>query len=96
MSNFTLKPGVTIDATVIKQLPVCYGDGKGKLTITGTTNGTTTGPYTFTWSPNAANPVNNATSSIVSGLNNGNFTVTVSDANGCFVKKDYTIDGGGN
>jgi gliding motility-associated-like protein len=95
VSNFTLKPGVTIDATVIKQLPVCYGDGKGKLTITGTTNGTTTGPYTFTWSPNAVNPVNNATSSIVSGLNNGNFTVTVSDANGCFVKKDYTIDGPG-
>lgn len=95
VSSFELKPGVVIDATVIKQLPICFGDAKGMLNITGTTNGTTTGPYTFTWGPNVTNPVNTSTNSIVSGLNNGTYTVTVADANGCFVKKDYVIDGPG-
>ena len=94
-SSFVVDPGVVLDATVLKQLPVCFGDGKGKLTVTGTTNGSTTGPYTFTWSPNATSVSSTATSSVASGLNNGNYMVTVEDNNGCFVKKEFVIDGPG-
>lgn len=94
-SSFVVDPGVVIDATVLKQLPVCFGDGKGRLTVTGTTNGTTSGPYTFIWSPNTGNVSSTSTTSIASGLNNGNYIVTVEDANGCFVKKELEINGPG-
>jgi len=95
VSSFELLPGVEINATFLKQNPTCFGDGTGAITVTGTTNGTTTGPYTFTWGANAGTPVNTATTSQVSGLNNGNYTVTIADNNGCSVKKDITIDGPG-
>lgn len=95
ISNFELVPGVTIDATIDKQIPVCFGDGTGQITATGTTNGTTTGPYTFNWEASAGVPNNTNTTSIVSGLNNGFYDVTITDAAGCFKEKTIEIKGNG-
>jgi hypothetical protein len=44
-----------------------------------------TGPYTYLWSPGGQ------TSSSISGLCAGNYTVTVTDANGCAKTVTYTI-----
>jgi gliding motility-associated-like protein len=52
----------------------CYGYNDGTATITA--NGGT-GNYIYTWSPNVSS------TSLVSGLNPGNYDVTVTDQNGC-------------
>ena len=51
----------------------CFGDSNGGIT-SNVSGGTA--PYTYLWS-------NNATSSSISGLNSGTYSVTVTDANNC-------------
>ena len=62
--------------------PVCYNDCNGSLTaipIGGTL------PYVFTWTPGAVNaPTTNS-------LCAGNYSINITDANGCTVDQTYTI-----
>lgn len=54
---------------------ICFGDATGSATVT-VTGGTT--PYNYMW-----NTVPPQTTAVASNLPAGNYTVTVSDANGC-------------
>lgn len=58
----------------------------GSATVT-TTGGAT--PFTYVWSPTGGS------SSAASGLSPGNYTVTVTDANGCSVVTPFTITSSG-
>ena len=51
----------------------CFGSSTGSITAT-ISGGTT--PYSYNWS-------NGSTSSVISSLHTGNYSVTVTDANGC-------------
>ncbi|HTJ53127.1 MAG TPA: SprB repeat-containing protein [Cyclobacteriaceae bacterium] len=44
-------------------------------------------PYTYTWS-------NGATTQDLDSLSSGTFTVTIQDANGCTIMKEFTVSGG--
>ena len=59
----------------------CNGAGDGSIIVT-PTGGTT--PYTYLWS-------NAATTSTISSLNAGSYTVTVTDANGCTTTSSGTV-----
>ncbi|MCX2680546.1 T9SS type A sorting domain-containing protein [Galbibacter sp. EGI 63066] len=65
-----------------KQDVLCYGDTTGSFDI-GIFGGTA--PYDIYWS-------NNATTEDVEQLGAGNYTVTVTDANGCWVEQEYLIE----
>ena len=60
----------------------CFGASTGSISLT--TGGTGTGPYTFLWS-------NGRTTQNNTGLPAGPYTVTVTDANGCTVSRNTTI-----
>jgi gliding motility-associated-like protein len=64
---------------------VCFGDGQGSISVTGTTGGTT--PYTYSIDGTAfvASPL----LSVVAGT----YTLTVKDANGCTETTSVTVDG---
>lgn len=55
-------------------------DGTATVVVSGGT-----APYTYSWSPSGG------TSATATGLLAGNYTVTITDANGCFVTQDFTI-----
>ncbi|HQQ20848.1 MAG TPA: GEVED domain-containing protein, partial [Bacteroidales bacterium] len=62
--------------------PTCHDYENGSITIT--VNGGTT-PYTYVWS-------NGMATQDLSGVPAGDYTVTVTDANGCTDSKTYTLD----
>lgn len=55
---------------------------KGSISLTPTGGGA---PYTYIWN------VNNATSSSLANLDNGSYSVTVTDARGCTATKTFTL-----
>jgi gliding motility-associated-like protein len=59
----------------------CFGESSGSITVTGT-NGTS--PYTYNWS-------NGDTDANAGSIAIGNFSVTVTDANGCTEIDSYDI-----
>jgi len=59
----------------------CFGFGNGSIDVT-TTGGVQ--PYSFAWNTGAP-------SEDLSGLNPGNYTLTVTDANNCVVSTSYTV-----
>ena len=59
----------------------CFDDNDG--TATATVNGGTS-PYTYSWS-------NGATTSTITGLDAGSYTVTMTDANGCTTTQTVTV-----
>ncbi|MBL7718730.1 MAG: T9SS type A sorting domain-containing protein [Flavipsychrobacter sp.] len=60
----------------------CFGGANGSATVAAT-GGTL--PYTYSWAPSGG------TAATANGLSAGNYTVTVSDFNGCSVTHTYTI-----
>jgi hypothetical protein len=64
----------------------CNGAGNGAASVNVPTGGTP--PYTYNWSPGT--PSGDGTPS-VTGLNAGNRTCTVTDANGCLASQTFTI-----
>lgn len=60
----------------------CVGCNNGNANVSVTANGTA--PFTYSWS-------NGGTQSSVSNLSPGNYTITVTDANGCSFNQNVTI-----
>lgn len=69
---------VSVTATDISCNPTC--DGTATSTVIGTS-----GPYTYDWQPAGGNGPS------ASGLCAGNYTLTVTDVNGCPVTESFTI-----
>jgi uncharacterized protein (DUF2141 family) len=59
----------------------CGGDPLGKIYVTGQTGPS---PYTYLWN-------NGATTSFVTGLTEGNYSVTVTNADGCVLSKNIIL-----
>lgn len=67
----------------------CTGIGDGNISVNAVTGGTTTGGiYSFNWSTSDNNL---GTSSFVSGLEPGTYTLTISDDNNCELVENYTV-----
>jgi len=60
----------------------CFGDNSGIIAVN-VTGGIT--PYTYDWT-------NNCTTALNAGINAGNYSVTVTDQNGCEIDTSFTID----
>lgn len=83
-SNFIILDSNSLDFgfyTVPNSACAITGNPIGKIYITGQTG---TPPYTYIWS-------NNATGSTITGLTSGNYSCTVTDANGCTATKNTTV-----
>ncbi|MBK9048897.1 MAG: SprB repeat-containing protein [Bacteroidetes bacterium] len=76
------QPVAALNATsTADQMVSCFGGSNGAISVV-VTGGTS--PYTYVWS-------NGATTQNISGLTNGTYTVTVTDANGCIDGSSSTI-----
>src|SRR5581483_3967027 len=73
---------ITLTPTTTAVNELCNGGSTGSVSVTGVTNGTA--PYTYTW--NAGQ-----TTTTVTGLPPGTYTVTAKDANGCTGTATATI-----
>lgn len=62
--------------------PADCGDNNGEIVISASGG---TGAYTYTWDPNVSNAAN------ASNLAAGNYTVIVTDANGCSSSETFTV-----
>ena len=74
---------------------LCNGDATGEIFVSGTTTGAPADePYTFAWSPNAPVPNNTVTTSEITGLIAGQYSVTMTDASmaGCQVIDTFTVN----
>jgi hypothetical protein len=70
--------------------PSCFL-GKGQIHLTGVTG---ISPYTYEWSSNVDSSYNITTGSTnisLTGLNNGSYTLTITDAGGCIKTKTATV-----
>ena len=65
----------------------CSGSTLGDITLSATGG---SGNYTYIWTPNGE------TTSSISGLSSGNYSVTISDDNGCSNTEIYTISNSGS
>jgi gliding motility-associated-like protein len=82
LSDSVSQPSAPLSAsTVMNQAVSCFGgsDGSGQVNVTGGTS-----PYTYTWS-------HGVNTQQVTGLSNGTYDVTVTDANGCSTTASLTI-----
>jgi gliding motility-associated-like protein len=78
--TITQPPALVINETVTHVN--CFGGNTGSIFIT--VNGGVF-PYTFVWS-------NGATTQNIIGLTGGNYSVTVTDANGCTLVRTYNVN----
>lgn len=80
--SFTLNANPPINIIPSQINVSCNGGNDGTATVTASGG---TGTLTYSWSPI------NATTSSVSGLSQGNYTCTVSDALGCSIVQNFNI-----
>ncbi len=78
-ATVTQPASLTVQATTFSVN--CFGASTGSIALI-TTGGTS--PYTYLWS-------NSSTASVQTGLSAGNFTVQVTDANGCVKTQTTTV-----
>ncbi len=81
-TSATITQPLVLSTTFTSTNPVCAGSANG--TITTTTNGGTT-PYSYLWSPGGA------TTSSLTGLTAGTYSVQVTDAQGCITLSNVTL-----
>jgi gliding motility-associated-like protein len=77
----TSPPAISIQLTN-QQNVFCYGGNNGELSITSSGG---TGNLQYSWSPGGSN------SSIISNLIAGNYTILITDQNGCSFTQSYSI-----
>ncbi|KUJ63483.1 hypothetical protein AR687_01990 [Flavobacteriaceae bacterium CRH] len=81
-ASVTITEPSVLSATTSQNNVTCLGETNGSATVS-VTGGT--GSYTYSWSPSGG------TAATASGLAAGNYTVTITDANSCFLTKSVTI-----
>jgi len=81
-ASFTIsEPGpIAISAGI--QDVLCYGGTNGRINLS-VSGGT--GPYTYNWS-------NGSTSRMLNNISAGNYSVLVTDANGCTAEESFVVD----
>lgn len=77
--TFTINEPPTLAATTSQTVATCTSGGSATVVATGGTV-----PYTYLWS-------NGASTATATGLNAGNYSCIITDANGCTVSKNFTI-----
>ncbi len=78
-STFTEPAAISFDVTVID--PLCNGEATGAASVTSVSGGYTATNYTLDWG--TANPL---------ALAAGNYTVTLTDDEGCEATEDYLVE----
>ncbi|TDO73284.1 putative secreted protein (Por secretion system target) [Flavobacterium chryseum] len=81
VNNITVGQSSVINATPTQTNVSCNGGSNGSATVTPTGGA---GAYTYLWS-------NGATTSTISGITQGNYSVTITDANSCQTTQNFTI-----
>lgn len=77
VANYNLPGLTTITSSTFATNNLCFGNCSGSVLATNVAGGLP--PYSFSWS----DPSGQSTS-LATGLCNGNYSVTITDANGCF------------
>ena len=80
--SFTVSEPLALNGFTQITPVACDGDATGTINLTAERG---TAPYTFRWS-------NGATSEDISGLEAGNYTVTITDANNCMLVQTWTVN----
>ena len=84
--------GGTIGLAIETTSAICNQNGSAWLTISGGS-----APYTISWSgPVSASAQTNSTGYQITNLPAGNYSVRVTDYNGCYIDKSITINDTGN
>jgi gliding motility-associated-like protein len=81
-TSATITEPLVLATTFTSSNPVCAGSANGTITTT-TTGGTV--PYTYSWSPGGAS------TSFLTGLTAGTYSLQVTDANGCITLSTVTL-----
>ena len=80
--NFTITTINTLVATVSQTDVLCNGSNTGTATVVASG---APGPFTYVWAPTGGN------AATATGLTAGNYSVTITSANGCSIVKNFTI-----
>ncbi len=81
--------------TITHQDVLCFGTDSGEIELVGTTSGSPPSlPYNFIWqgSPPPPPAIDDATSTLLSGLDAGTYAVTMQDADGCEIDTSFVIN----
>ncbi len=82
-ANVTISQPTALTANTSKTDVSCNGGSNGTATVS-TSGGT--GPYSYSWAPSGG------TNATATGLGAGNYTVTITDFNGCQITRSVTIN----
>ena len=83
-TSFTItQPSTTLTATQSQTDVSCNGGTNGTASVVASGG---TGAYTYLWSPTGG------TGATTTGRSAGSYTVTITDANGCSIQKNFTIN----
>lgn len=78
-----------LTATPTQTNVACFGGNNGSATVTLTSAGGS--PYTYSWSDGTIIPATAATTSTISSLTAGVYTVTITNSSGCSITQTFTI-----
>ncbi len=85
--TFTITQPTQVSAASLVGSPSCFGGNNAGANITAAGG---TGPYTFAWTPAAANTTSGNTNS-GTGLSAGAYSIVVTDANGCSITHPINV-----